>query len=60
VNHWLRKILGFEDWGPFDGWDRVGFDFANYSPLRRMGLTHKQTCVELDRLWVARETQEEK
>jgi hypothetical protein len=34
--------------------ERVWFNFANYTPLRDRGLSHKEAIKELDRIWDAR------
>jgi hypothetical protein len=54
VRDLFAGILGRRKLGPFDSWARVGFDFANYGPLRNAGLTHKEACAELERAWDAR------
>jgi hypothetical protein len=40
------------DFWTFDTGARVGFDFANYGALRDAGLSHREACAELNRLWL--------
>lgn len=47
-------LLGRTRFLGMDSWERVSFDFAHYSPIRKDGYTHKQAVKELDRLWARR------
>ncbi len=51
-----KRISRWLDRHGWSSWEHVGFDFANYEPLRQQGLSHKQAVRWLNDEWRRKDT----
>ena len=47
----IQIVIGTKDTRWLSSWQHARFDFDHYGQLRDAGLTHKQACQSLDRMW---------